>query len=233
MRFTTAGAFREAPFRPQVSAGSSFSGETRVSTQPASTPNVLAISPSEKPSFRRRSTSSARHTSPRSSMVSPRNCELAFRGYHARGWGGSDARWHLQVHAGVDLVSREIVRLADGLYFRPRVFPERGTLYCYPPERVSGRHGVMGRRLLGPRHTTNIECPGESGGYDQSPPPATTKFCAVSLHQKNIREGASDPNGIFPPPRSSHPVESTPCISRKWRVAATTSSFSTRSKSKE
>src|SRR5215211_4498740 len=202
--------------------GSSFSGETRVATQSASTPNLPAISTSEKPSFRRRSTSSARHTSLRSSMVPPRNCGLAFRGYHARGSGRSDARGYLQVHAGVDLVPREIVRLADGLHFRPRVFPERGALYRYPPERVSGRHGVMSRLLLGPCHATDVECPGEGGGDEQRPEPATTIFGAVSLHRKNIREGMSNPNGILSA-TAGRPVEFLSCASRRWKVAATIS----------
>ena len=52
--------------------GSSSPGETRVSTQPTSTPRLLAISLSEWPSSRSRSTSSARQTSPRSSKLSPR-----------------------------------------------------------------------------------------------------------------------------------------------------------------
>src|SRR5918998_2431354 len=128
MRFTTAGALREAPFRHQVSVGSSLSGETRVSTQPASTPNLPAISPSEKPIFLRRSTSSARHTSPRSSMFSPRKLCVGVSRVPRTWKGGSDACGHLQVHARVDLVPREIVRLADGLHFRPRVFPERGAI---------------------------------------------------------------------------------------------------------
>src|SRR5918999_1959493 len=185
--------------------------ETTVATQLASTPNLLAISPSERPSRRKRSTSSARQTSPRSSTFSPRNTIAGIRGYHGR---GSDGRGHLQAHAGVDLIPREIVGLADGLHLRPRILPDRGVLYCYSPERISRRNGVVDGLRLSPCHATHVQGHGEGCGNEQGSEPATAIFRAVSSHRGNIRDDCSVPNGIFsPPPRTGHPVESAVCVS--------------------
>src|SRR5215216_37314 len=160
-------------------SGSSSPEETSVSTQLASTPILLAISPSERPSCRRCSTSSARQTSPRSSISSPRNAIAGLRGYHG---SESDCRGQLQAHAGVDLIPREIVRLTDGLHLRPRVLPDRGVLQCYPPERISGCNGVVDGSQLRPGCAANVQGHSEGDDNKQSPEPATTIFRVVSSH---------------------------------------------------
>src|SRR5215207_499211 len=133
----------------------------------------------------------------------------------ARTYCRSDFRGHLQAHAGVDLIPREIVGLADGLHLRPRILPDCGVLQCYPPDRISWRNGVADGLRLSPCRTTRVHGHSEGCGNDQSPEPATTIFRAVPSHGANIRDDHSVPNGIFlPSPRSSLPVESSPCVSR-------------------
>src|SRR5215213_7111543 len=114
------------------------------------------------------------------SSLLPGNSEVAFRGY-------------LQAHAWVDLIPREVVRLADGLHLRPRILPDRGVLYCYPPQRISGRNGVVYGLRLSPCHATRVHTHGEGSGNEQGPEPATTIFRAVPSHRGNIRDEFSFP----------------------------------------
>jgi hypothetical protein len=109
------------------------------------------------------------------------------------GAGRSDCRGHLQAHAWVDLIPREIVGLADGLYLRPRIFPDCSVLYCYPPERISWRNGVVHGLRLSPCHAARVHSYGESCGNEQGPEPATTIFRAVPSHRENIRDDFSFP----------------------------------------
>ena len=120
----------------------------------------------------------------------------------------SAGRGQLQAHAGVDLIPREVVRLADGLHLRPWILPDRGVLYRYPPERISRRNGVVDGLRLSPCHATHVEGHGEGGGNEQGSEPATAIFRAVPSHRGNIRDDCSVPNGIFSvPPRAGRPPD--------------------------
>jgi hypothetical protein len=111
----------------------------------------------------------------------------------------SDCRGHLQAHAWVDLIPREIVGLANSLHLRPRILPDRSVLYCYPPERISWRNGVVYGLRLSPCHTTRVHCYGEGCGNEKGPESATTIFRAVPSHRGNIRD-----DFLFPTVFSRH-----------------------------
>jgi hypothetical protein len=119
--------------------------------------------------------------------------------------GRSDGRGQLQAHAGVDLIPREIVGLADGLHLGSRILPDRGMLYCYPPERISWRNGVVCGLRLSPCHATRVHTCGEGCDDDIS---------RGSFSQGKYTGGLLVPNGIFSaPPRAGRPVESSLCVS--------------------